>query len=346
MDKQALLQRLMKTFLGEVEEHIRALDHDLVALERGPDASARPALVDTLFRTAHTLKGAARAVDIGALEAAAHHLESIFDVARGGTASLEPETFQLLFAAVDAIKDTSRRLAVGDALGDSPLEALLPRLKAVSGSSTTAPAPPTASLSRATPASPPRATPEVAPLPAVPAAPEEPAVVATKAESVRISSARLDRMLDLGGELLVVRRRAEARDADVARLLDMAKHWEGEWRIAQRTMRRGPRRHGDGVSPASDSSPAASLDVQENTGENLQRLTRQLDSLSASLRADRKSLDQVAEPLEAEVLRSRMMPFAEACEGLERAVRDVAQGAGKDVDLTIEGGEIEIDRSV
>src|SRR5471032_2714074 len=145
MDKQALLQRLMKTFLGEVEEHIRALDHDLVALERGPDGSARPALFDTLFRTAHTMKGAARAVDIGALEGAAHHLESIFDAARGGTASLGPETFQLLFAAVDAIKDASRRLAAGEPLGDSPLVVLLPRLKAASSSSTMAPAPSTAS---------------------------------------------------------------------------------------------------------------------------------------------------------------------------------------------------------
>jgi two-component system chemotaxis sensor kinase CheA len=155
-------------------------------------------------------------------------------------------------------------------------------------------------------------------------------------------------MIDLGGELLVVRRRAAARDADVARLLDVAKHWEAEWRLVERTTRRTSRRNsnGDSASPAAGSPPVSSTDVLEHTGENLQRLTRQLDGLTASLRADRKALDQVAEPLEAEVLRSRMMPFAEACEGLERAVRDVAQGAGKDVDLNIEGGEIEIDRSV
>ena len=335
MNKEALLQRLMTTFLGEVGEHIRALDHDLVALERGPDASVRPELFGTLFRTAHTLKGAARAVDIGLLEAAAHHLESIFDAARGGTASLGPETFQLLFAAVDAFKDTSRRLAAGEALDDSPLVALLPRLKATSGSSTTAPASPTASLSRSIAVA--------APPLAAPAQPEAPAVELTRGESVRISSTKLDRMIDLGGELLVVRRRAAARDADVARILDVAKHWEAEWRLTERTTRRASRHNSDGDSA---SPPASSTHVLEHTGENLRRLTRQLDSLAASLRADRKALEQVAEPLEAEVLRSRMMPFAEACEGLERAVRDVAQGAGKDVDLTIEGGEIEIDRSV
>jgi len=42
----------------------------------------------------------------------------------------------------------------------------------------------------------------------------------------------------------------------------------------------------------------------------------------------------------------RMLPFAEACQGLERSVRDVARTEGKQVELTIEGGDVELDRSV
>ena len=41
-----------------------------------------------------------------------------------------------------------------------------------------------------------------------------------------------------------------------------------------------------------------------------------------------------------------MLPFAEACQGLERAVRDLAAGGGKQVELVIEGGDVELDRSI
>ena len=34
MDREALRQRLMVTFLGELEEHVRALNRDLLALEK------------------------------------------------------------------------------------------------------------------------------------------------------------------------------------------------------------------------------------------------------------------------------------------------------------------------
>ena len=50
--------------------------------------------------------------------------------------------------------------------------------------------------------------------------------------------------------------------------------------------------------------------------------------------------------LDAEVRRIRMLPFAQACQGLDRAVHDLARAAGKEVELVIEGGEVELDRSV
>ncbi len=41
-----------------------------------------------------------------------------------------------------------------------------------------------------------------------------------------------------------------------------------------------------------------------------------------------------------------MLPFAEVCQGLERIVHDLSQGSGKEVELVVEGGEVELDRSV
>src|SRR3546814_256561 len=41
-----------------------------------------------------------------------------------------------------------------------------------------------------------------------------------------------------------------------------------------------------------------------------------------------------------------MLPFHQVCDGLPRAVRDLAMAGGRRVSLTIEGGELELDRSI
>src|SRR5689334_1396825 len=110
MDKEELTRRLMATFLGELEEHVRALNRDLLALEKAPAGEVRTELVKTLFRTAHSLKGAARSVDVKLVESVCHRLEEILAGVRDGSLALSPERFQLLFAAADAIQDAGSRL--------------------------------------------------------------------------------------------------------------------------------------------------------------------------------------------------------------------------------------------
>src|SRR3546814_14556465 len=41
-----------------------------------------------------------------------------------------------------------------------------------------------------------------------------------------------------------------------------------------------------------------------------------------------------------------MLPFHQACDGLPRAVRDLAMASGRQVSLIVEGGELELDRSI
>jgi two-component system chemotaxis sensor kinase CheA len=340
MEKDELIRRLMKTFVGELEEHARAFDRGLLELERRPDAPARAEIFKSLLRTAHSLKGAARSVNVTVLEAAGHRLESIIAVMRDRRIESAPELFKLLFATVDAIKESAGRLSAGEEVGESQFAALLARLETAGDEPETGQAPPADAPGFGARAA--AAVPESA----IAAADDSPANT-PRDGAVRISAAKLDHLLALGGELLVARRRAESRGADVDRLLEVTKRWETEWRAAKTAMRLEQRQ----ASPADVPPPAtqphrASVQWIERTEENLRWLRRQLDELVAGLAADSKALDQVAAPLEAELLRARMVPFAWACEGFERAVRDLAQSAGKDVDLIIRGGEIEIDRSV
>src|SRR5262249_23904685 len=68
--------------------------------------------------------------------------------------------------------------------------------------------------------------------------------------------------------------------------------------------------------------------------------------LAANMDADHRLLRQAAEALDDELRRVRMLPFADACQGLDRTARDLARAGGKEVELTIEGGTVELDRSI
>jgi two-component system, chemotaxis family, sensor kinase CheA len=110
MDKQKLIERLMGTFRVELEEHLRSLNRDLLLLEKTPAAAERTELLTTLFRAAHSLKGAARAVNQNALEALCHELESTLGSLRDGSESVSAESVSALFAGVDRIEDAAQSL--------------------------------------------------------------------------------------------------------------------------------------------------------------------------------------------------------------------------------------------
>jgi two-component system, chemotaxis family, sensor kinase CheA len=339
MDKDALIRRLMKTFLIELDEHVQALERDLLVLERNATAEVRAEVFRNLFRTGHSLKGAARSVNVDVLESVGHLLESIFAAAQGGVVSLDASLFDVLFTTADAIRDTGRRLEAGEDVSGGPLAMLLPRLKdACVG---TAPVEPSSEASFKLPIEEgvfPRTSTEVS--------------VARESSSsqrdafVRVSAARLDRLIAYSGELRVARGRAAFRDADLDRLLNLSKQWQADWSAAEHSLHRLYRSRHEVLSAkgGQDSNPAKR--IFELGQENLRRLTQQLGQLAGGLIADRKVLNQVATALEDEVIKARMVPFSDACEGLDRTARDLARESGKEVSLTIEGGDIEIDRSV
>ena len=72
------LQQLRATFRVEADEHLQAIAIGLLALEKSPAAEAQPEIVATVFRAAHSLKGAARAVDFLDIESSCQTLEDRF----------------------------------------------------------------------------------------------------------------------------------------------------------------------------------------------------------------------------------------------------------------------------
>ena len=344
----------MATFLGELQEHARALERDLLALEKGPESAERTELINTLFRTAHSLKGAARSVDIGIIETACHQLEEVFAAARDGQLALDGTLFELLLATADALRETGMLLERGQAVSAGPLAAVVPRLVEASSdvvafakaAGTPAKSVPVRSDAGNT------GSPADSEAPVLSeAVPREPQ---GQESFVRLTTGKLDRLLAESSDLLLARNRLERRLEQIDQLKDAFRGLRTDWsRIGPKLRRNGDLSGGALTTQARGAvkrgeaagvtSAAAALTLYR---DDLKRIEHDLEELASGFRQDCRALGRSASGLQAEVHQTRMMPLGEACEGLGRMVRDLSAPLGKAVVLVVNGSDIEIDRAI
>ena len=91
-----LLKRLLTTFRLEAREHIDALYAGIAEMESQPEAARIAALVEQVFREAHSLKGAARSVNQSVIESICQTLESTFSALKRGELATSPALFDSL----------------------------------------------------------------------------------------------------------------------------------------------------------------------------------------------------------------------------------------------------------
>ena len=111
MTDEDFLRKLREAFLIEADEHLQAITAGLLGLERAPAGSNRREIIETVFRDAHSLKGAARAVSRGDIESVCQALESVFSQWKQKDAPIAAETFDVLNRAIDLL---ARRLRLPD----------------------------------------------------------------------------------------------------------------------------------------------------------------------------------------------------------------------------------------
>jgi two-component system chemotaxis sensor kinase CheA len=114
LSDEDILRQLISTFKIEADEHLDVLNKRLLELEKAEAAADCTALLEEIFREAHSLKGAARAVEAGAIETTAHSIENLFATAKRGELVLAPAHFDLLYEALDYIS-----AALADLMGDN-----------------------------------------------------------------------------------------------------------------------------------------------------------------------------------------------------------------------------------
>ena len=110
-------EKLLAAFEVEYREHLEAIRVLLADFAQRKEGSGISQL-DEVFRRAHSLKGAARAVDLMPIERVAHKLETLFSRLRGGQIKIDAEVVALVGATLDAIEDWVAASGQGQPLPD------------------------------------------------------------------------------------------------------------------------------------------------------------------------------------------------------------------------------------
>ena len=97
------LNALRATFKLEAAEHLHVIATGALELEKSPDPDAQLGLVEIVFRAAHSLKGAARAVDFTQIEAQCQVLEDLFAAWKRQQSTPTSEELDTVHRILDAI---------------------------------------------------------------------------------------------------------------------------------------------------------------------------------------------------------------------------------------------------
>jgi two-component system, chemotaxis family, sensor kinase CheA len=311
--RDELTARLRTTFLQELEEQVRELNGGLLALEQTPhDAET----IRTLFRSAHTIKGAARVANAPLIEETCHVLESVFSRLRERELELDGDNFSLLFTVVDALSRAGELLRRDEPLEGSGLPPLIGELHDLAGSDT----------------------------------PKR----VTQSDLAHTGTARAGRGAappDGAGN-----RHGTDEGAD--------RRTPGDAAADRRGPTSAPARAKTAAPPSADSPPAAVQPPRPDPVEEMVRVRAdRLDSLLSvvgelivatgrivqrhgSRDEDARQLDRTTDSIADVVRHLRLRPFSDVCEALPRVVRDIAAAEGKQVELQIEGQDVEADRMV
>ncbi|MGV3464085.1 MAG: chemotaxis protein CheW [Heyndrickxia sp.] len=104
------LSQYLEVFIEESKEHLQSCNEQLLLLEKNPTDLA---IVNEIFRSAHTLKGMSATMGYEDLANLTHKMENVLDGIRNGIISVTTEILDVVFLAVDDLEVMIESIAGG-----------------------------------------------------------------------------------------------------------------------------------------------------------------------------------------------------------------------------------------
>jgi len=171
-------------FISEATEHLETVELNIISLERSPNDKER---VNAIFRAFHTIKGVSGFLDLQQINRFSHAVEALLDDARNDRLPITGEVTDFILEAVDLLRNMIRELKSAGQPDPSRLE-IEPYLERIerlrdgkrSGGRTAAPTPVAETFRE-----------------------QKKDGLALTASSVKVDARKLDKLIDIVGELVI-----------------------------------------------------------------------------------------------------------------------------------------------
>ncbi|MCX5727794.1 MAG: Hpt domain-containing protein, partial [Nitrospirae bacterium] len=356
---------VLSYFAPEAQEYLDSLEAQLLRLEK---EQGNPEVINQLFRTAHTLKGSAYTVGFESIGDLTHYVEDFMGAVREGRVKILPMHTDVLLRSVDVVRllmrrdptslDMLRQRFAVSMQGLKQLSQLVAAQVVESGPAVhCVEAPLDHEL---------RDQQETEPTKATEGKTAE-GKAAEVPEVIRVSRDRLERLLNLVGELVIGRGRLEQRLhmleqlsqqvlAYKGRLVESVHSFEEKHAFTLPTASSGP-----ATSPAqgfTGLNDFGSLEFDKYDDFNILArrisevtadISESMTQLSGSIRRSHEDMSHLAQltlSMRDEIARARMVPVGTPFTRFRRATREMARATGKEVTLVTSGEHTEVDTGV
>jgi len=360
MAREFDLNKYSKLFVTEAREYLRSLNDSMVELEKRPDDRE---LLDQMFRACHTMKGMASMMNLVSVMETAHALEDVLDAIRDERLSATPAVAEAIFAGLDGLESMVSQ--VETTLDVKEVPGLVKQLRDT--------------ISK--PQAPKRKKSE-SPKPVKEPKDERKVTVAVRlARRCALPSARamvimkeLEKNADIVetspteadienerpfDELTVLLDPRKGFEESLTRIGSMADVEDLRWGAPSEPKDSWARHSKVARKSASADAPLVQTvkvgmdkldELLDDVGELVIGRSRLTDKAGAGddyeLQEISSLIDNLTSEIQSKVLSIRMIPLDIVMSRFPRMIRDISKAEGKDVEFVVEGGSIELDRTV
>jgi two-component system, chemotaxis family, sensor kinase CheA len=332
------ISKFIGKFAEEAGDHISKINTSLLEYEKDTENFD---LLNQVFRSAHTIKGSARILQLSYISDVAHKLEDVLDALRNKKIPPSKEMFSLFFRTVDAISEMVEKTVAGEADIKDERGICAELEQALEGKSVEtskkketkfSDTKPKKGLAKKIKSTAKKTKDKGTAKSYSPSIENKPSKKTSEAkipeEQIKVQAQKLDDSIKVMGEILSNHGRMKQGLFDLEEILKISKQYLDISNNSEKI-----NRESGGASSTANAEIAKLLHSKIKTHSSNMRDVLNIHGL-------------LTEGLREKILHLRMMPLSSAVETFPRLVRDLSLSSGKEVDFILEGVDTEMDKLV
>lgn len=340
MDEAELIKMLLETFKIEANEHVNIIAKGLIELEKDLEDETKKIILEDIYRSAHSMKGASRAVNLTNIEKICQSLESCFSMMKNEELKPSSQIFDIFHSVINTIE-----LLLDDDDEDKPgIEIiikyvdLLDNIKDYQN---------TSSQKNIT-----DNEIDVVVQPKETHLQEENIVNEEKlkpkssSDTIRLSSKKIDNIYLNAEESLQIKL---SHNQEVSQIKEIAKDLisiRKQWVVVYSEVLKAQQIKEKGKLHQDRMTGSISFSIYDNINESFKTIDKKFSQLLDTSRYVSNNTKNILDELVEEVKNILMVPFSNLLSGFPRIIRDLSKDMNKEIEVEISGTDIEVDRRI